>query len=280
MWLGVCDTIDSMLFLSWDPKMKFRTLLATVLFFGAATSGSAFSQEELIYVAVEPCRIVNTRTSSMGVIRANTSRNFRVFGSAGDLANQGGVADCQNPKAEADIKPLAVSAYIVAVPADSSTRDGILTAYPSDQSPPPAGTGATLNFAKDQIIGNTTIATLCNANDNDCPGSGSLAILARDTDEHVVIDVQGYFFPPTPIPGYQIVQKGFATVESTSVIGQVFCPAGKQVLGGGGTVADSTWFLDSSLPRPDGSGWEVRYSSSNQTFSAAGTTWAVCANAN
>jgi hypothetical protein len=260
--------------------MKFRTLLATAIFFGSATSGPAFSQEELIYVAVEPCRIVNTRVSSMGVIRANTSRNFRVFGSAEDLAIQGGVSDCQNPKAEAGINPLAVSAYIVAVPADSSTRDGILTAYPSDQPPPPAGTGATLNFAKDQVIGNTTIASLCNANDNDCPSGGSLAVLARDTDEHVVIDVQGYFFPPTPIPGYQIVQNGFAIANSTSVVGQVLCPAGKQALGGGGSVTNSSWFLESSIPRPDGTGWQVRYRSSGGTFSAAGTTWAVCANAN
>jgi hypothetical protein len=260
--------------------MKLRTLLATVIFFGSATSGPAFSQEELIYVAVVPCRIVNTRVSSMGVIRANTSRNFRVFGSAEDLAIQGGVSDCQNPKAEAGINPLAVSAYIVAVPADSSTRDGILTAYPSDQPPPPAGTGATLNFAKGQIIGNTTIATLCNTNDNDCPSGGSLAVLARDTDEHVVIDVQGYFFPTTPIPGYQIVQKRFATANSNSVIGQVFCPDGKQALGGGGTVTDPSWFLDSSVPRPDGGGWEVRYRTSGGSFSAAGSTWAVCANAN
>ena len=65
--------------------MKLRTLLATAIFFGSATSGPAFSQEELIYVAVEPCRIVNTRVSSMGVIQANTSRNFRVFGSAEGL---------------------------------------------------------------------------------------------------------------------------------------------------------------------------------------------------
>jgi hypothetical protein len=95
-----------------------------------------------------------------------------------------------------------------------------------------------------------------------------------------VIDVQGYFFPPTPIPGYQIVQNGFAIANSTSVVGQVLCPAGKQALGGGGTVTNSSWFLESSIPRPDGTGWQVRYRSSGGTFSAAGTTWAVCANAN
>ena len=260
--------------------MKLRILLATAMMVGTANSVPALAQQELIYVAVTPCRIVNTRVSSMGAIPANTFRNFLVLGSAEDLASQGGVSDCQNPKEEAGIEPLAVSAYIVAVPADSSTRDGILTAYPSDQPPPPVGTGATLNFAKDQIVGNTTIVTLCNNNDTDCPDGRSLAILARDTDEHVVIDVQGYFFPATAIPGYQIVQSNFVVAESNSAVGQVLCPAGKQALSGGGTALDSSWFMDSSLPLSDGAGWQVRYTSSGATFSLAGTTFAICANAN
>lgn len=260
--------------------MKLGTLLVTATVFSSAISGTVFAQEELSYIAVEPCRIVNTRTSSMGVIRANTFRNFLVFGSAGELANQGGVSDCLNPKAAEGTSPVAVSAYIVAVPANSSTGDGILTAYPSDQPPPPAGTGATLNFAQGQTIGNTTIATLCNANDSDCPASGSLAILARDTDEHVVIDVQGYFFPASSIPGYEFVQNAFATANNTSVVGQVACPAGKKAVGGGGTIVDSNWYMDSSLPLSNGAGWQVSYQSNGATFSAAGTVLAICVNAN
>jgi hypothetical protein len=153
--------------------------------------GPAQAQEELIYVAVEPCRIVDTRKSTMGVINANTSRNFLVAGTAEEMAVQGGVADCLNPKG-AD-SPAAISAYILAVPASSSTGRGVLTAYPSDLPLPPPGTGSTVNFTADGPIGNTTNVTVCN--DGDCPSDGELAILARNTDEHVVVDVQGYFYP-------------------------------------------------------------------------------------
>ncbi|MEH6611325.1 MAG: hypothetical protein V7696_18280 [Halioglobus sp.] len=235
---------------------------------------SAQAQDDLIYVAVEPCRIADTRIASEGFIKANTNRNFRVAGTSEQLAGQGGKVDCLNPKAQ---KPVAVAAYIIAVPTDSSSGRGALSAYPSDQDIPPVGSGTTVNFGS-VPIGNTTIVTACSA--EDCPVGGELGIIARNSDENVVIDVQGYFFPSAPIPGYQIVQNAFATVNSNSVIGQVFCPAGKQALGGGGTVADPSWFMDSSVPRPDGGGWEVRYRSSGSTFSAAGSTWVVCANAN
>jgi hypothetical protein len=146
----------------------------------------------LVYVAVEPCRIVDTRGAG-GVIAANNSRNFRVSGTVGELAVQGGESDCLDPKAGTGLQPLAVSAYIVAVPAPGSTN-GVLTAYPSNLPPPPAGFGATVNFAASQVIGNTTNITLCNPAGS-CPADGEFAILARNTPQHVVIDVQGYFYP-------------------------------------------------------------------------------------
>jgi hypothetical protein len=231
------------------------------------------AQEELIYVAVEPCRIADTRKSTMGVINADTSRNFLVAGTAEEMAVQGGTADCLNPKG-AD-SPVAISAYILAVPAPGSAGRGVLTAYPSDLPPPPRGTGSTVNFSADEPIGNTTNVTVCN--DGDCPSGGELAILARNTDEHVVVDVQGYFYPQTSIPGYVLVQAPFATAGSNTKLAEALCPSGKKVLGGGGSLNASSWFLDSSFPRSDGLAWRVRYKTSGQTFSASGTTWAVCA---
>ena len=164
-------------------KKFCATLAATcsLLPLGAAVQ----AQDELVYVAVEPCRIADTRRAALGVIRAETSRNFRVSGSSNDLAAQGVTEGCDNPKG--DQAPVAVAAYILAVPAQSSTGRGVLTAYPSDSPSPPAGAGSTVNFAEEQIIGNTSIVTLCS---EDCPDDGQLAILARRTDEHVVIDVQ------------------------------------------------------------------------------------------
>ena len=171
-------------------KSTLLTLLMIIL--GTTVLAPVQAQDELVYVAVEPCRIVDTRGAG-GVIAANNSRNFRVSGTVGELAVQGGESDCLDPKAGTGLQPLAVSAYIVAVPAPGSTN-GVLTAYPSNLPPPPAGFGATVNFAASQVIGNTTNITLCNPAGS-CPADGEFAILARNTPQHVVIDVQGYFYP-------------------------------------------------------------------------------------
>jgi hypothetical protein len=264
---------------SWNSQgdhMNKFVLLASVAVLAASDLSPAQAQDELIYVAVEPCRIVNTRKSAAGVINANTFRNFLVAGSSEELAVQGGTADCANPKGAE--QPVAISAYIIAVPADSSIGQGVLTAYPSDIPTPPVGTGSTVNFAKDQTIGNTTTVKVCA--DSDCPFDGELAVLARNTDEHVIVDVQGYFYSPTLLPGYEIVQAAFVTAGSNTLNAEAICPAGKKALGGGGSLGVSTWVLDGSHPLPDGSGWQVRYKTTGSTFSAAGVAWAVCATVN
>ena len=70
---------------------------------------------------------------------------------------------------------MAISAYVLAVPATSPIGGGVLTAYPSDQIPPPVGAGSTVNFAAGQIVGNTTNVTLCDPAscllDRDIPGA-------------------------------------------------------------------------------------------------------------
>ena len=257
--------------------MKKIALFSSLIILIANGFTAVTAQEELIYVAVEPCRIADTRKSAMGVIRADTSRNFLVAGKSADLASQGGTADCLNPKG--DVRPVAISAYILAVPANSSTRNGVLTAYPSDQDIPPPGTGSTVNFDEDQVIGNTTTVKIC-VDGTSCPSGGELAILARNTDEHVVVDVQGYFYPQTVLPGYVIARASFATANNDSLRAEAICPDQKKVLGGGGSLNASSWVLDSSNPRTDGRGWQVVYKSTGATFSASGFVWAVCASVN
>jgi len=108
---------------------------------------------------------------------------------------------------------LAISAYVVAVPFSGSTA-GVLSAYPSDQSAPAAGEGATVNFAAGQVIGNTTNVTLCEP--DTCPTSGDtgeFAILARSTIQHVVVDVQGYFYPATGTCPDDMVAAGSLCVD-------------------------------------------------------------------
>jgi len=144
----------------------------------------------LVYVAVAPCRIADTR--GKGHISADTSRSFRASGDAAIIAGQGGnPAGCPNPKGAT--KPLAINAYVIATPPGPGATSGVLSAYPAGQPVPPVGSGSTVNFDAQDTIGNTTTITLCDPG-GACP-SGDFTILSRNTNQHVVVDVQGYFYP-------------------------------------------------------------------------------------
>jgi len=166
--------------------MKQSTLFAMfMVILGTSALVPVKAQDDLVYVAVEPCRLADTRKGG-GVMANGVSRNFLVSGA--NLSVQGG-GSCIHPKAGAE--PLAASVYIVAVPTGSS-GSGWLTAFPSDQIPPTSNSVATVNYAKGQVVGNTTIATLCQP--GSCPIDGQLGLVSFNSAQHVVIDVQGYFY--------------------------------------------------------------------------------------
>jgi hypothetical protein len=169
-------------------NLTLASLLMLVL--GSAGYAPVNAEDDLLYVAVEPCRLADTRKSS--VMADGITRNFLVSGT--DLSIQGGdPSGCVHPKDGAGIEPLAASVYIVAVPTGSS-GGGWLTAFPSDQQPTPTKQSvATVNYAKGQVVGNTTIATLCQP--DGCPTDGQLGLVSFNSEQNVVIDVQGYFYP-------------------------------------------------------------------------------------
>ena len=86
-----------------------------------------------------------------------------------------------------------------------------------------------MNLAKNQTVGNATNITTC-SKDNQCPSDGELAVPARKTDEHVVIDIQGYFYWAASLAGYEVVNAGFAVANSQDFVAQANCPAGKKAL--------------------------------------------------
>ena len=166
----------------------FRFLAATSLLFIVFSMQHAsyvHAQQGQVYVPIQPCRIVDTRQSADGLINAGSVRNFKVTGSAAELAEQGGQVDCVNPRSQS---PIAVVAYVIAVATDDSAN-GNLFAFPSDTLPP---SGSTVNFREGENIGNTSIISLC---ESSCPAQGPLALRANVSEQHVVIDVQGYFYP-------------------------------------------------------------------------------------
>ena len=168
----------------------FFTLFMVIL--GTSALAPVKAQDDLIYVAVEPCRIVNTRDTA--IMAKGVFRNFLVSGTAAELSVQGGgsTGDCIHPKAGTGVEPLAASAYIVAVPT-GDTGGGWLTAFPAGTDTPTSSSVATVNYAKGQVVGNTTNVTLCQP--DSCPTDGQLGLVSLNSAQHVVVDVQGYFYP-------------------------------------------------------------------------------------
>lgn len=79
------------------------------------------------------------------------------------------------------------------------------------------------------------------------------------------------------ISAWQIV-RGPTVTSSDVYTATADCPAGKKVLGGGGSQGQYLWFLDDSKPKSDGSGWEVQYAPGpGAPTPGIGEAWAVCA---
>jgi hypothetical protein len=173
--------------------------IATLLAFTSIPAQAL--DDGLVYVAVDPCRIVDTRGGG-GAITANTSRDFAAAGA--NLSAQGG-SNCPGPRAGST--PLAISAYVIAVPPGANSGSGVLTAYPAGNPQPPVGAGSTVNFAANQTqgVGNTTTITLSSG--------AEFAILARTVSQHVVVDVQGYFYPATGSCSDDMVAVGNVCVD-------------------------------------------------------------------
>jgi hypothetical protein len=141
--------------------------------------GYYYSNGDLIYTPVTPCRIVDTRKSG-GRIGAAGQRNFYVHGSASTIRAQGGDFDgCTSPRGE----PLAAHINMVAV---DPTGKGNLQATPRGAG---SGAGLTVNY-------NTIDTNLANAGTvKTISGSGTdITVYSKFSSAHTVIDVLGYYY--------------------------------------------------------------------------------------
>jgi hypothetical protein len=143
--------------------------------------GYYYPDGDLLYSPVKPCRIVDTRKTSAGIIDANTERNFRVFGSGGTISAQGGnSAGCSSPQCE----PLAVLINMIAV---NPTGKGNLQAFPVGAE---TGAGLSVNY-------NTIDTNLANAGTvKTVTGAGpDITVASNFSSAHTVIDVLGFYYP-------------------------------------------------------------------------------------
>ena len=143
--------------------------------------GYYYPDGELLYSAVSPCRIVDTRNTSEGIIGASTQRDFSVHGSSGTISAQGGNPyGCFSPLGE----PLAAHINMVAV---DPTGKGNLQAFPLGAGP---GAGLSVNYS-------TIDTNLANAGTvKAITGTGpDITVASNFSSAHTVIDVLGYYYP-------------------------------------------------------------------------------------
>ena len=158
--------------------------LGVLLFAGAAAA--QVPGEKLVFSALSPCRVADTRLSSEGVLAPGAARNFHVAGTASDFAAQGGIAGgCGVPGFAAGLPQ--VRAVVLNVVAVNPQGAGNLRAWAADQAAPNA---SVLNYAQvpGLNIANGVVVKLR----QDSEGQ-DLSVRADVSATHVVIDVVGYF---------------------------------------------------------------------------------------
>ncbi len=134
--------------------------------------------KDLVFVPVNPCRIIDTRLAG-GAIAANTVRNFDVT-AVTDYSFQGGVAnDCGGVGLAGSFAAAAIN-FTVVTPGTA----GYITAFPYLGTQPLA---ATVNYTAGSIVGNYAVVKL------DQGASASELSVYSFAQTHLVADIVGYY---------------------------------------------------------------------------------------
>ena len=197
----------------------------------------------LVYNAVTPCRIVDTRKPVVGRFIKQTVKSFEASRPGGDFVSQGGSAtDCGIP---ADPAAVVMSVAIV-----QPTGGGYLTIWPYGEPQPNA---ASANNVPGSDVNNTVLAKLTVGDANDF---SVFSFAAAD----VVMDVVGYFTARSAAAIECVTANG---TESQVDSGSTFelsatCPVGYSVAGGGMRTPGGNPGLTLSESYPQGgTAWKI-----------------------
>ena len=147
-------------------------------------------QGDLVFFAVGPCRIADSRYSSLGILHTGTIRNYQNFSQAG----QGGDGVCNVSSGYASGYPGSIAMNIAAT---SVSGNGNLNVRPVGSTT----VTSSLNFTTGQDISNATVIKMT--------GSGGFfskdfeilpTVTGASGTVHVIIDLLGFYAPSTPTP--------------------------------------------------------------------------------
>jgi|HubBroStandDraft_3_1064219.scaffolds.fasta_scaffold07683_3 hypothetical protein len=184
---------------------------ATLVATGAAQA--QISIPNLIFTAVAPCRLIDTRVMG-GPIAAGSTRTFNVagVGAPGSLASQGGDPNgCPIPGFKngfAQVQSVAIN--LVAV---GPSGPGDLIAWPTDESQPNASVVNYANVAGLNIANMVVLPVR-----QDSQGS-DVTVKAQISSVQLVADVLGYFADATPTAGSGNLFLGTASGSGASGTG-------------------------------------------------------------
>ncbi|MCL4849599.1 MAG: hypothetical protein KJ066_23850 [Acidobacteria bacterium] len=178
------------------------------------------TEDNLVYVPIAPCRIVDTRGSGArtGVIPNNGTRSFDLE-AEGLTSGQGSVASCPG------LPGFSHFGWAANVTVTGFTAIGGLKAWGFTKTEPNA---SIINFSPGQsAVANGVVLTGCYACGDD------ITIRAFGSQTHVIIDVMGYFrSAETSQAAVTRVAGAETSVGAWGFVTGGACPAGTQLIGG------------------------------------------------
>ncbi len=132
------------------------------------------------YVPITPCRIVDTRDSIHGILKANVAQAFAVGGTSGFTAQGGKNGGCGIPQ--------SATAIATNITATGIGGTGVIQAWPRGAARPTA-----IVLAFNRNMGGITVGANLTVNPASTTG---LLIEALRANTHFVIDVDGYYREP------------------------------------------------------------------------------------
>lgn len=149
----------------------------------ASTGTTDMSWDDGNYRAITPCRVIDTRSTSAGALKANTSRPFFMIDKGGFTSQGGDSSDCGVPD--------TATAVHVNVTSAGATGNGNIRVYPFGEAAPLA---SLVNFRTGVPVANAATIALCRNSDGTLCDKDVRFLSTVQTD--LVVDVMGYYEPP------------------------------------------------------------------------------------
>jgi hypothetical protein len=145
---------------------------------------------DLVFVAINPCRIVDTRFGGGGFLSSGSPRDFVYANpSSGTFAAQGGSATNCGLVFSGTLTPLSPKAIAATVTVVSPSGPGNFIIYPAGTTP---GTTSVVNYTAGAVLANSTVIVGAQGGAADF----TVALNGPAHTAHVIVDAIGYYYAP------------------------------------------------------------------------------------